>query len=141
MPVTLVSMTWRTSLEVLVEEGVAQAVAGVGEQRVDRVGRRPPSTSSSTPSSVARSACDGFDLGASPRELVCGLLRNLRLVGGDDEIEALLGAALGGSSQPMPDEAPVTTASGLLMPSCPCTSRTPRFFGVRVEQHRRRSAA
>ena len=28
----------------------------------------------------------------------------------------------------------MTTASGLLMPSCPCTSRTPRFFGVRVEQ-------
>jgi hypothetical protein len=52
----LVSITWRASSQVLVEEGVAQAVAGVGHQRVDRP---PPirASSLSTPSVVERSTC------------------------------------------------------------------------------------
>ena len=32
----LVSITCRTAVEVLVEEAVAQTMAGVGQQRVDR---------------------------------------------------------------------------------------------------------
>jgi hypothetical protein len=89
----LVSTTCRTSLEVLVEKTLAEPVAGIGEQGVDRAAlrRRVKLVHPLEGREVRR---DGVHLRAEGAKLG-GRFVDLRLVGGDREIEAVAGAFLG----------------------------------------------
>jgi hypothetical protein len=80
-------------LEVLVEEGVAEPVAGIGEQRVDgpAVGRRVKLVD---PLERREVGLDGLHLRAEGAKLL-GRLMDLGLVGGDEKVEAVPGAFLG----------------------------------------------
>ena len=108
MPVMLVSIDVPHLGEILIEECLAEAAAGIGEQRVDR-----PAADRGAELVDAvgggKIGLDGLDAGAEPAQIV-GRRLDLGLVRRDDKVEAFWAQHLA-SSRPMPVEAPVTTAS------------------------------
>ena len=90
----LVSMTCLILVEVLIEEGRAEAAARHWPEGRRSAGRRPRAQSLSTPSVVARSASTASTLGAEPAQ-IDGHPLDLGLVRRDDKVEASLGATSG----------------------------------------------
>ena len=89
VPVTLVSITCLHVVEILIEEGLARGRGRHWPAARRPAGRRPRAQSLSTPSIVARSASTASTLAPSLRRSAARLL-DLRLVGGDDQVEAVL---------------------------------------------------
>ena len=99
-------------LEVLIEKPMAQPMAGIGEQRVDRPARRSGPELIHTLRRRQIRFNDG-DVRSKTAESIGGRL-NLRRSAATSRSNPSC-AQIAASSSPMPDDAPVTIANGLLM--------------------------